>query len=136
MPLISVTRLRVRSFRFLPGFLLYAFRSDRQVKQAPGNLGARLLNDVRRTFWTCSAWVDESAMRAFMMAPPHRNAMVRLLDWCDEASLVHWTQESAQLPDWQETHRRLMAEGRRSKVRHPSAAHEAFQIPPPTVRAG
>jgi heme-degrading monooxygenase HmoA len=131
MPLISVTRLRVRSFRFMPGFLLYAFRSNRQVKQAAGNLGASLLNDSQRTFWTCSAWVDEAAMRTFMMAPPHRNAMVKLLDWCDEASLVHWTQESAQLQDWQEVHRRLVAGGRRSKIRHPSAAHEAFQIPPP-----
>jgi hypothetical protein len=115
----------------MPGFLLYAFRSNRQVKQAAGNLGASLLNDSQSTFWTCSAWVDESAMRTFMMAPPHRNAMVKLLDWCDEASLVHWTQDGAQLPDWQEAHRRLVAEGRRSKVRHPSASLEAFQIPPP-----
>jgi len=72
-------------------------------------------------------------MRAFMVASPHRVAMVNLLDWCDEASLAHWTQESAQLPDWVEAHRRLVAEGRRSKVRHPSPAHEAFQIPPPRV---
>ena len=90
-----------------------------------------MLNDAHRTFWTCTAWVDEAAMRAFMLAPPHRMAMVKLLDWCDEAYLVHWTQESTQLPDWHEAHRRLVAEGRRSKVRHPSPAHEAFQIPPP-----
>ena len=81
----------------------------------------RFLNDAHSTFWTCSAWVDEAAMRAFMMAPPHRTAMVKLLDWCDEASLVHWTQESAQLPDWHEAHRRLVAEGRRSKVTAPFA---------------
>jgi len=72
--------------------------------------------------------VDEAAMRAFMLADPHREAMVKLLDWCDEAYLVHWAQENAQLPDWHEAHRRLVAEGRRSKVRHPSLAHEAFQI--------
>ena len=131
MPLISVTRLRVRSFRYMPGFLWYAFRSNGQARRAPGNLGVALLNDAHSTFWTCTAWVDEAAMRAFMLAHPHRTAMVKLLDWCDEAYLVHWTQENAQLPDWHEAHRRLVAEGRRSKVRHPSPAHEAFQIPPP-----
>ena len=131
MPLISVTRLRVRSFRYMPGFLWYTLRSNRQAKRADGNLGVGLLNDAHSTFWTRTAWVDESAMRAFMLAPPHSIAMVKLLDWCDEAYLVHWTQESAELPDWREAHRRLVAEGRRSKVRHPSPAHEAFQIPPP-----
>ena len=131
MALISVTRLRVRALRYMPGFLWYAFRSNGQARRASGNLGVALLNDPHRTFWTCTAWVDEAAMRAFMLAHPHREAMVKLLDWCDEASLVHWTQDNARLPDWHEAHRRLVAEGRRSKVRHPSPAHEAFQIPPP-----
>jgi hypothetical protein len=81
------------------------------------------------------AWRDEAAMRAFMMAAPHRGAMAKLLDWCDEASVVHWTQESGSLPDWHEAHRRMVAEGRQSKVNHPSPAHEAYQIPPPKVPA-
>jgi len=89
------------------------------------------LRDANNTFWTRTAWQDEAAMRAFMMAPPHRRAMVKLLVWCDEASVVHWNQENSALPDWHEAHQRLVAEGRRSKVNHPSSAHEAYQIPPP-----
>ena len=72
---------------------------------------------------------DEASMREFMMARPHRRAMPKFLEWCDEAAVVHWLQESSELPDWQEAHRRMVAEGRRSKVRHPSPAHEAFEIP-------
>ena len=66
-----------------------------------------------------------------MMAMPHRSAMVKLAEWCDEASVVHWRQESAELPAWSEAHRRMVAEGRASRVRYPSAAHQAFQIPAP-----
>ena len=64
MVLISVTRLWVRSFRYLPGFILYALLSVRQAKRAPGNLGVGLLRDADRTFWTCTAWRDEAAMHA------------------------------------------------------------------------
>jgi len=134
MALISVTRLRVRAFRYFPGFLFFALVSARQARRARGNLGSSLLADAKRTFWTLTAWEDEASMREFMMAPPHRRAMPRLLDWCDEASVSHWLQESPELPDWREAHRRLVAEGRRSKVRHPSPAHEAFEIPLPKQR--
>lgn len=52
MPLVSITRLRVRSWRFLPGFFLYALRSAREAAKAEGNLAARLLRDQHHTFWT------------------------------------------------------------------------------------
>ena len=48
-----------------------------------------------------------------------------------DASVVRWSQQSAELPDWQEAHRRMQAEGRPSKVRFPSAAHQRFEIPKP-----
>jgi hypothetical protein len=93
-----------------------------------------LLNDAKKTFWTRSAWKDEAAMRAFMTSGPHLAAMKNLTGWCDEAAVVHWVQSEASLPDWKEAHRRLQKEGRPSKVLHPSAAHEAFEIPPPSAK--
>jgi hypothetical protein len=45
---------------------------------------------------------------------------------CDEAAVVHWTQETAYLPISQA---RLQREGRRSKVGHPSALHVAHEFP-------
>ena len=128
---ISVTRLRVRSFWFLPGFISYALRSSNQARGAPGNLDVALLRDAKNAYWTCTAWQDEAAMRTFIMAMPHRRAMGKLADWCNEASVVHWTQDTADLPDWREAHRRMATEGRRSKVKHPSEAHRDFRIPPP-----
>jgi heme-degrading monooxygenase HmoA len=131
MPLVAITRLRVRSWRYLPAFLLQSFRAERQAKAAPGNLAADELADGDRTFWTRSMWTDAAAMRAFVIAPPHRNIMPRLIEWCDEAAFVQWAQESAELPSWQEAHRRLMKEGRRSRVAHPSGRQDKFEFPPP-----
>jgi hypothetical protein len=131
MAFISVTRLRVRSAWYLPGFFWHAIQSQSQAKKAKGNLGVGVLNDANLVFWTRSAWTDKAAMRAFMLSGPHRKAMPALLDICNEASLVDWTQDSATLPDWKEAHRRLVAEGRRSKVRNPTPAHDAFEIPAP-----
>lgn len=98
MPFVSITRLRVRSFRFLPSFILHTLRSLRQVKEAAGFRGGSLLADRKWTFWTMTAWDSHDSMRAYMMNGSHRVAMPRLLDWCDEASVVHWDQPQDALP--------------------------------------
>lgn len=133
MPVISITRLRVRSWRYLPGFLWYALRSAQQAKNASGNLAVQLLKDKSRAFWTATAWTDDAAMKSFMLAHPHRVAMRKLLEWCDEAALVHWPQDNSDLPSWGEACRRLQSEGRSSKVNHPSPAHIAYEFPEPRV---
>ncbi|MBP8274608.1 MAG: DUF3291 domain-containing protein [Acidobacteria bacterium] len=131
MSFISLTRLRIRSWRFLPMFFYYAVRTLSQAKKAPGNVSAIVLNDANRVFWTMSVWTDEQAMRAYMISGAHGKVMPKLMEWCDEAATAHWTQESATAPSWLEAHQKLITLGRRSKVRHPSAAQEAFAIPTP-----
>jgi hypothetical protein len=90
MPLISITRLRVRSLRYLPAFLLGSLRSAREAKNATGNLAVSLLSDAHLVFWTRTLWTDERSMRAFMVAPAHRAVMPKLVQWCDEAAVTHW----------------------------------------------
>ena len=133
MPLISVTRLRIRSPWFLPAFFWYALRSRLQARRAPGCLAAETLNDANRAFWTRTAWAGEAAMRAYMTSDAHRRAMPKLKDWCDEASITHWQQDNAALPDWREAHRQMAELGRPSKVRHPAPAHLAFHIREPKL---
>lgn len=131
MSLVSITRLHVRSLRFLPEFIWYSLRSARHAAKAPGNLAAQILKERNRTFWTATAWTDDVAVKNFMLAGAHGIAMRKLLEWCDEAALVHWLQETRDLPDWKEAHRRLQTEGRRSKVNHPLPNHVAYQFPEP-----
>lgn len=46
-----------------------------------------------------------------MLAGAHRQLVRRLLEWCDEAALVHWEQENDTGPDWHDTQRRLQTGG-------------------------
>ena len=73
-------------------------------------------------------------MKLFMVSGNHARAMPKLLEFCDEASVGRWNQDDVTPPIWDEVHRRMQHEGRRSKVKHPSAAHVAFQIPMPQLR--
>ena len=133
---VSLTRLRVRSWRYLPVFFLQALRSAQQAKSAEGVVAVSLLRDAHNTFWTRTVWNSEQAMRAYMLSGVHRQVMRRLPEWCDEASVAHWTQESPQPPSWEEAHQRLQESGRPSKVNHPSEAQRNhLSIPAPVIRA-
>jgi hypothetical protein len=131
MTFVSLTRLRVRSLRFLLPFVWQVRKSARQAARTSGFLGGRLLREARNTFWTITAWENETAMRAYRNAGAHRGVMPKLLEWCDEASVAHWTQEGPELPDWQEAHRRMIKDGRPSKVNHPSPEQIANHTAPP-----
>ena len=131
MPFVSITRLRVGSWRYVPGFLIQSLRTALQAKRATGNLAISVLRDADRAFWTRSVWHDEAAMRSFMQSGVHRRIMARLPEWCNEAAVVHWVQDADESPSWQEAHRRLQEEGRRSRVTQPSEAQRRFEIQEP-----
>lgn len=123
MVFVSLTRLRLRSWRFLPGFAWYAVRSERQVRRASGFLRGALHPDPPFTFWTMTAWDSEASMRAYMTAGAHKAAMPKLMHWCDQASVAHWLQETEVLLSWTEADQRMRKQGRVSKVLHPAAGH-------------
>ena len=137
MIFVSLTRLRVRSFRFVPRFVLHTLRSVRQVKKAPGFQHGALLPDRSWTFWTMTAWDTQESMRQFMTTGTHSRAMPHLLDWCDEASVAHWSQPETTLPSWTEADKRMREGGRASKVRNPSPDHAtlSFRTPRTTGHA-
>jgi heme-degrading monooxygenase HmoA len=136
MPFISITRLRIRSFGFMPGFVLHALGSLRQVKSADGFQEGALLADRNWTFWTMTAWDSQESMRRYMTAGSHKKAMPKLMNWCDEASVVHWEHGEPALPSWTEADRRMRADGRASKVRNPSPQHATLSYRTPRLTRG
>jgi len=118
--LISVTRLRLRSAWYLLPFMLWASRSSKQAANTPGCLAIDARKTRGLTFWTRSLWKDEPSLKSFMIAAPHRKAMPKLYGWCDEAAIGRWETQSAILPSWEEAERRIVSDGRLSRVKAPS----------------
>ena len=98
MAFVSITRLRIRSWRFMPLFAVHTLRTLTQTRQADGFIGGSLLADRKRTFWTMTLWRDQADMKRYMTNGAHLKAMPHLLDWCDEASVVHWAQDDEMAP--------------------------------------
>jgi hypothetical protein len=120
----------------MPGFFLYAVRSSQQVRKAAGFQKGALLRDRHRVFWTLTAWDSQESMRAYMLSGAHKQAMPKLLEWCDEASVAHWAQVEMELPTWEEANRRMRESGRVSKVRHPSPQQAGMDYAAPRTTAG
>jgi len=131
MPIVVVTRLRLRDPELLDEFFTAAVTVLEQAKNSTGNLGADVLADANNAWWTLTAWQERDSIRAFMGTEPHLSTMARLDDWCDEATFADWEQVSEDLPDWQTSHRHLVADGQAASLTHASDAHQARNFPPP-----
>ncbi len=136
MAFVSITRLRIRSVWFMPPFLLQTQRAIGQARSASGFIDGSLLRDRDRTFWTMTLWQQQRDMRAYIASGPHLSAMPKLLNWCDEACIVHWTQDGEALPGWPVAAERMRSEGRPSKVHRPSPAHRDLSFETPSATMG
>ena len=136
MAFVSITRLRIRSAWFMLPFMLQTQRAIGQAQRAPGFIDGSLLRDRHRAFWTMTLWREQANMRAYIASGPHLTAMPKLLNWCDEASIVHWMQDGEELPDWAMADARMRSEGRPSKVHKPSRAQRDLSFEPPRTTQG
>lgn len=135
VPLVSVTRARIRRFWNFPRFALAAMSTFEQARRSDGFLGGSVCPGARLAFWTLTLWESEAAMRAYMLSGPHSASMPKFADWCDEASVVRWEHPDSVLPSWLVAAERMRREGRPSKIRHPSRDHAAMNFPNPRITA-
>ena len=131
MPVIVVTRLRLKDPALLDEFFTDAVAAIEQATKAEGNLGADALADANNAWWSVTAWQDRSRMQAFVDAEPHLDISARLDHYCDEATFVDWEQASPKLPDWRTSWSHLTADGKAAELTHPSAANQTRAFPPP-----
>jgi hypothetical protein len=125
---ISLTRLRLRRWWYLPEFFWRSARSIAQAKSSVGFLAGATLADKRRTFWTMTGWENEAAMKAYRGVGAHQAAMKRLPGWCDEACVAHYSADG--LPSWAEAWDHMTEHARFTPVDKPSQAHLEKRIDP------
>lgn len=128
---ISITRLRLRHWWYLPEFFWRSQQSMTQAKKTPGYRKGLILVDRRRAYWTLTGWDSEAAMKAYRSSGAHKVAMSKLPGWCDESAVAHY--EGSDLPSWAEAWER-MKQGRFTPVENPSADQIAKQIAAPRLQ--
>lgn len=109
---VMASRFEVRTLADVPKFFLKSLAAWRQVRSAPGALGASLIaQPLKRTFYTLSAWEDRDALYAYARAEPHRSIMNGLRSTMRDSTFTFWEVPVEQLPiRWDEAKQRLAAE--------------------------
>ena len=111
---ISITRLRLRSWFFLPSFFMASGRIVKQAQESVGFVQGATFLDKKLTFRTVTLWLEDAAMKAFRGQGAHKESMPKFANWCDEGSVAHWESEEGLLPDLGEINRQMKALGRPS----------------------
>ncbi|BAZ42223.1 hypothetical protein NIES4101_81910 [Calothrix sp. NIES-4101] len=131
MTLVSVTRLRLKYWHYLPAFMWYNLLSCWQIVNIDGFVGGKLIRDQGTVFWTVSAWKNQQAMQHYRNSGAHRQVMPMLQKWCNEAVIVHWEQADDSLPDMRNMYQRMVEKGKFTRLLNPSPAHSAGTISQP-----
>jgi hypothetical protein len=81
--------------------------------------------------WHSGPWPgggDNTALKVFVPASPHKEAMLKLPHWCNEASFAHWEQDGTDWPSWEMAGENLRAAGQLAHVLHPSEEQKSGKI--------
>jgi quinol monooxygenase YgiN len=131
MPVIVVTRLRLRDPSLLDEFFTHAAAVLEQAMKSEGNIGADALAEAHDAWWSLTAWEDREHIETYVNTDPHLSTEALLDHLCDEATFVDWEQANAELPDWLTSWRHLVADGHSASLTNPSPANQTRSFPAP-----
>jgi hypothetical protein len=108
--LVMASRLPLLSRRTVPRFMRLTLSVVRQLGRTNGVVGYSLLaQPLKGTFWTLSAWNDQSDLDAFVRTMPHLGVMGKLRPHMGPTKFVTWTVSGSALPvTWDDAIERLM----------------------------
>jgi heme-degrading monooxygenase HmoA len=131
MPVIVVTRLRVKDPELTDAFFTTAVALLEQARASEGILGSDVLADANNAWWTVTGWQTRQAIQDYVHRDPHLSAMNHLDEWCDEASFVDWEQDGTVLPSWQTAYQHLVDAGTSASLSDASPANATRRFPAP-----
>lgn len=138
MALISITRLKLRSFFYLPLFFYNAARSVNQIRNAKGLIsGKTLVANWGLVHLTVTLWQDPEHMQKFMTTGAHLEAMKKGTKWCDEMVTVSGeispsesSSSASELPDLVECEKQLENFGRFVPLKYASQNQNLKKVGP------
>ena len=93
------SRLPLKHYRSIPGFLRDTLAIRRQLAGTSGLVGYALNAELaRKRFWTFSVWEDRPSLNAFAAADPHRRIIRGLAPRMGETRFEFFPITGAQLP--------------------------------------
>jgi hypothetical protein len=105
---VLLSYLPLKHRRRLPWMMVYSWRITRQLRTARGLAGYSLLaHPLKKSFWTLSAWDNDTALQTFVRTAPHREIMGALAPHMGKTSFTQWAAPGGDLPPrWEEALRR------------------------------
>ncbi|MFJ8859018.1 DUF3291 domain-containing protein [Streptomyces sp. NPDC102451] len=106
---VMASKFHVTSLLQVPRFFLLSLVVWKQVRSAPGVIGASLRAEpLKKTFWTLSAWSSQEALDTFSRSEPHAGIAGRLRKVMARSVFVFYPTGREQLPaGWDDAVRRL-----------------------------
>ena len=129
---ISITRLRLRNWLYLPMFFIASGKCVKQAQISSGFVKGATLSDRKLAFWTVTLWNDTASMKEYRSSGAHKEIMPKFAGWCSEGCVGHWETSDHALPDWPEIGKQMRVLGRPSPVDHPSSNHPSMAFLEPT----
>jgi hypothetical protein len=113
------SRLPLRRYRDIPGFLRDTRTVRAQLREAPGLAGYSLRAQfLRKTFWTLSLWESAPDLALFAAGDRHRGIAAGLANRIKAPLFVRWPHEFKDgPPTWSAARARLADTG---KMAHPN----------------
>jgi heme-degrading monooxygenase HmoA len=103
------SRLPLKSYGSVPGFLRDTMQIRRQLAQTPGLVGYTLNAGLaRKTFLTFSVWEDQASLDRFAASEPHRSIIARLRPRMNPTKFEFFPISGTELPlTWEQITARL-----------------------------
>jgi hypothetical protein len=104
-----LTYLPLKRYRMAPRFLFYTAKILVQLSQSNGLVGYSLRADLfKNSFWTLSAWKDESALRDFAFKGFHKSVIKLLRNDMGQTRFMKWAVGGNEIPlSWEDAVRRF-----------------------------
>ena len=123
MSVLSITRLRLKSYGYLAQFLIHNEKILDQIRKSEGFIKGKELAAFDLSMWTCTLWKSDGLLRSFYLNGAHQKVMLNIDRWSSEAATVHQDADCLDLPSCRQMVNSLEKNGHFTKLTDPSENH-------------